>query len=70
MYDLTVTITMLRDELKSRDGLISDLKDENKKLSAEIIKLTNHLDDMETTNCRENLTFTRIHIPYADVVAS
>ena len=36
--ELTETITMLRDELKSKDGLISDLKDENKKLSVEINK--------------------------------
>ena len=41
MDDLTMTITMLRDELKSRDELISDLKEENKKLLAEINKLKN-----------------------------
>ena len=61
---------MLRDELKSRDGLLSDPKDENKKLSTEINKLKNHLNDMKTANRRDNLTFTGIRIPYADVVAS
>ena len=64
---MTITI---RDKLKSRDELISDLKDENKKLAAEINKLKNRLDDMKTTNRRDNLTFSGIRIPYADVVAS
>ena len=68
--DLTVTITMLRDELKSRVGLICDLKDENKKLSAETNKLKNFLDDMESAKYRDNLTYTGIRIPHADVVAS
>ena len=56
--NLTVTITMLRNELKLMDGLISDLKDDKKKLSAEIYELKNRLDDMETVNRRDNLTFT------------
>ena len=41
-----------------------------KSYQLKLINLKHRLNDMETVNHRDNLTFTGLRIPYADVVAS
>ncbi len=67
--ELMASITLLRDELKQRDAIIASLKETNVKPSAENSQLKARINEMDSAARRDNLTFTGLTLPFADVAA-
>lgn len=68
--DLTGTINMLRDDLKSRDKIINDLVGRNNCLAHDNEKLTAKIMELENYQRRDNLVFSGLDVNFANVASS
>ena len=67
--ELSLSITMLRDEIKTRDALIANLKQDNANLSSQNESLKNQMNELDSLTKRDNLTFSGIDLNYSEVAA-
>lgn len=68
--ELMASIQLIRDEIKQRDVMISDLRDANGKLQAENNKLKVQLVELDSASRRDNLTITGLKLAYADAAST
>jgi hypothetical protein len=68
--EMMTSISILRDEIKARDLIITDLKSQNRELLTTNDRLSQRVIELETESRRENLTFTGLHLTYAEAVSS